>query len=139
MKKFQGIDKQSQKILIKEAKLLNGLQHPNIVGFKGVRDDDYALLLEYVYFDFVPLGTDLKVNSLADLFCHFDLPVCANIGLGLQYLHENGLTHTDLKQTNANVLVSNKNYCHLSSPQEIERESSAKSLIFKLMDFCECR
>lgn len=44
IKKFLGVDEENRRILVKEAKLLNSLQHRNIVGFKGVCDDQYALL-----------------------------------------------------------------------------------------------
>ena len=35
----------------KEARLLNDLEHDNMVGFKAARHDPVALMLEYVYFD----------------------------------------------------------------------------------------
>ena len=52
VKKFIGHEDIDERILIKDAKLLNSLQHKNIVGFKGVCIDQYALLLEFVQFDF---------------------------------------------------------------------------------------
>ena len=112
-------------------------------------NDHYALLLEFLQFDFTPFGLDLKVNSLADLLCQFDVTDCANIdknvlyhvvedvASGLQYLHNKGFAHRDLKP--ANVLVSNQHYSHLSSPEEIEEICSGQPLICKLSDFGESR
>ena len=81
VKKFIGDEEIDERILIKEAKLLNSLEHKNIVGFKGVCVDQYALLLEFVKFDFNPFGTDLEVNSLAALLRQFDKTDCANISV----------------------------------------------------------
>jgi serine/threonine protein kinase len=67
VKKLLAVDDEDRRILLKEAKLLNSLQHPNIVSFKGVCNDHYALLLEFVQFDFTVFGLDLIVKSLADL------------------------------------------------------------------------
>ena len=149
VKKFIGHEHTDERILIKEAKLLNSLQHKNIVGFKGVCIDQYALLLEFVQFDFNPFGIDLKVNSLAVRLRQFDKTDCANIAvkvfmraaedvaLGLQYLHQKGLAHRDLKPSN--VLVSNQHYCHLTSQEYIEKVSFTTPLICKLTDFGESR
>ncbi|CAB4022412.1 Tyrosine- kinase SPK-1, partial [Paramuricea clavata] len=132
-----------------EAKLLNNLVHRNIVEFKRICDDEYALLLEYVYFDFKPFGLRAKVNCLADLLLNLDKNSCANIdkqvfyraasdvASGLQYLHESGITHRDLKS--ANILVSNQHYCQLTDPAKIEEISHKTPLICKLTDFGESR
>ena len=120
-----------RRILLKEAKLLNSLQHPHIVGFKGV-------LLEFLEFDFTPFGIDLKVNPLADLLRRFDKTDCRNINKkvfykisenvasSLHYLNKNGLAHSDLKP--ANVWVSNHHYCQLSNPENIDRICSSRPL-----------
>ncbi len=144
-----GDEEETRRKMLKEAKLLNNLVHRNIVEFKGVCDDEYALLLEYVYFDFKPFGLRAKVNCLADLLLHLDKNSCANIDKqvfyqaasdvvsGLQYLHESGITHRDLKP--ANILVSNQHYCQLTNPAKIEEISRKMPLICKLTDFGESR
>ena len=149
VKKFLGNDQIDAKILLKEAKLLNSLRHPNIVAFKGICKDNYALLLEFVQFDFKPFGMDLQVSSLAELLCHFDKSNCAHISekvfyraaedvaLGIQYLHAEGLAHRDLKP--ANVLVSNQHYCGMTDQNDIEKASLKSPLVCKLTDFSESR
>jgi serine/threonine protein kinase len=66
VKRHLDSDEGSKKTLVKEARLLHGLNHPNVVGFKGVCTDQLAILLEYVYFDFVPIGTNELIHSLAE-------------------------------------------------------------------------
>ena len=149
VKKFLGNDQIDGKILIKEAKLLNSLQHPNIVAFKGICKDKYALLLEFVQFDLRPFGVDLQVRSLSELLCHFDKSNCEGISRrvfyraaedvasGIQYLHAKGIAHRDLKP--ANILVSNQHYCWMTDQNDIEKESLISPLVCKLTDFGESR
>ena len=111
-------EEETRRLVLKEAKLLNSLTHPNIVKFKGICNDHYALLLEYMFFDFKPFDLDLNVNCLSELLCHFDKTDCQNISKvvfyqaasdvasGLQYLHQKGIAHRDLKP--ANILVPNQ-------------------------------
>jgi serine/threonine protein kinase len=67
VKKLLDSSLEARKLLLKEARLINQLNHANIVEFKGIcldRYQRYALLMEYVYFDFRPIGHDLIVHNL---------------------------------------------------------------------------
>ena len=129
----------------KEVKLLNSLSHPNVVRLVGIvhSQTDYGIAMEFMEFqiqqafdlDDVDIG-ESKCHSVADL-----LGLCrrldiqhdiANSGLhdaialqsaeGLAYLHENNVTHRDLKTDN--ILISN---------------CSSKTISCKLCDFGEAR
>ena len=103
--------------LIKEAKLLHTLDHPNLVCLKGLCSDQNAILLEYVCFNLKPFGLDKTVTCLKDLLQYFDKIHCAqissnvfyyaatDIAKGLQCLQENGVAHSALT-TNFHILVS---------------------------------
>ena len=57
-KVLPALDQEEKKLSYKEVALLNGLNHPNIVKMKGVRQNPLAIMLEYCYFDFKPFGED---------------------------------------------------------------------------------
>ena len=119
VKKILGEDLQDKKNFVKEGKILQALKHANVVHFKGICKNPFALVLEHLCFDFKPFG---MVSSLADVFntldsfhCEgFDGPhvfstICKDIMTGLQYLHGIDVCHRDLKP--ANILVSNQHCC----------------------------
>ena len=54
VKKMLSDDVLDKKTFIKEARILQRLKHPNIADFKGICNNPFALVLEYVYFDFKP-------------------------------------------------------------------------------------
>ena len=56
VKKLLATNNEAKKSLVKEARLLSKLQHPNVVEFKGMCLDKYAVLLEYIHFNFTPIG-----------------------------------------------------------------------------------
>ena len=67
VKKMLHVLDQREKKLFKEAALLKGLWHPNIVKLLGVCHQPLAIMLEYVYFNFKLFGVDdLRVSSLSD-------------------------------------------------------------------------
>ncbi|KAF5739853.1 putative mitogen activated protein kinase kinase kinase 3 mapkkk3 mekk3 [Tripterygium wilfordii] len=90
--------------LEEEVKLLKNLSHPNIVRYLGtVREEESLNIL----LEFVPGGS---ISSLLGKFGPFPEPVIRSyteqLLQGLEYLHNNGIMHRDIK--GANILVDNK-------------------------------
>ena len=69
IKKLLGTEKEERRLFLKEAKILQQLQSPNIVEFKAICCAPTAIMLECLAFDFAPFGIEEKVNSLQD-FLH---------------------------------------------------------------------
>ena len=94
--------------------------HHKIVEFIAFCNDPYAIMLEYLCFDFRPFGMDKKCSSLGNLLqlldeqCDFTsfeklpLQISNDISEGLSFLHNNGIAHRDLKPEN--ILVTNQHY-----------------------------
>ena len=149
VKKLLGEDILDKKTFVKEARIIQELKHPNIVKFKGICNNPFALILEYVYFDFQPFGIESKVSSLAEFLgvlegsdCDgFVTPqvistICKDVALGLKYLHDKDVAHRDLKP--ANILVTNQHYCDLTTSAQREGWEQ-RPLLCKLTDFGESR
>ncbi|KAK6243112.1 hypothetical protein QUC31_009521 [Theobroma cacao] len=116
--------------LEEEVKLLKNLSHPNIVRYLGtVREEETLNIL----LEFVPGGS---ISSLLGKFGPFPEAVIrtytTQLLLGLEYLHNNGIMHRDIK--GANILVDNKGSIKLAdfgaSKQVVELAtvSGAKSM-----------
>ena len=126
--------------------MLKNLNHPNIVKFKGICNNPFALILEYVFFDFTPFAMETRVSSLADFLgmldsfdCEdFDSPhvrtICEDVAKGLKFLHDEDIAHRDLKP--ANILVSNQHYSDLSA-WDIQTAWEQCPVICKLADYGE--
>ena len=67
VKKLLATNNEAKKSLVKEARLLSKLQHPDVVEFKGVCLDIYAVLLEYIHLNFAPIGQNTSVHSVHSL------------------------------------------------------------------------
>ena len=128
--------------------LLNELHHANIVTFKAVCCQPFAMMLEYVYFDFKPFGQGVRVSSLADFLLQIDDYNCEGfqqlvnhaaeeIIQGLDFLHSKGIAHRDLKP--ANILVSNQHYSEFSDDDAITQLCRSRPIACKLTDFGESR
>lgn len=118
------------KELEEEVKLLKDLSHPNIVRYLGtVREEESLNIL----LEFVPGGS---ISSLLGKFGPFPEAVMRTytkqLLLGLEYLHNHGIMHRDIK--GANILVDNKGCIKLAdfgaSKQvaELATISGAKSM-----------
>lgn len=139
------------KEFVKEARMLNEIQHQNVVRFEGFCPTPCAIMLEYVFFDFSPFGENKKLNSLQDFlgfvdenddfecFNKFGLhsKIAKDIAKGLSHLHARDIVHRDLKS--ANVLVSNQHYCHLSNEKDRGEAFQKAPIVCKLTDFGESR
>ena len=129
---------------LKEAKILNGIKHPNIPSFLGFSDLPYALMMEYVAFDFAPFGLEKTLYNLEDFYhfvdCEFVfkmfsdvITVCKrDVVKGLEFLHGIEIAHRYLKPSN--ILVSNKHYAQ-KEQAIIEREYQACPIVCKVADF----
>lgn len=91
--------------LANEIDLMRNMSHPNIVSYIGTKVDMDKEVV-YIFQEWVSGGS---VNSMLANFGPFQLDVIrtytSQILLGLQYLHENGIVHRDIK--GGNILVEN--------------------------------
>ena len=93
----------------KEAEAGMRLRHPNIVQLvdQGQQDNRHFMIMEYVegmnLREFLKLRVRLKDKDA--------LPLLLGLARGLQYSHEQGVTHRDLKATN--ILISNSGVAKL--------------------------
>ena len=141
--------RESQRAFLKEARLLQNLEaNNNIADFIGLSTSPYAIMMEYVFFNFPPFGIDKKVSSLRELldfvheqdqvstFSKFQLCLAKDIGNGLSFLHSSSVVHRDLKPDN--ILLTNQHYAQLTD-EEQRLEFSKGPITAKLADFGESR
>lgn len=104
------LSKEAVEELMKEAKIMSGLRHPNVVLFMGFcRPPQTCMVFEYI-----------KRGSLYDLLyrerrkfsIHEVTKVIDDIACGMCYLHGAGVVHRDLKP--ANILVSEHMQCKIA-------------------------
>ncbi|XP_064631650.1 cyclin-dependent kinase 15-like [Lineus longissimus] len=109
-------DEKNIRLIIKEARLLNSIRHPNIVQFNSVFHDSEngslpmrnGFIMEYVHFSFKPLNMDKDVSSLTDFlnivdqydgvgFEHVSKFIAKDIVSALAFLHSKDVVHRDLQ------------------------------------------
>ncbi|PIA60092.1 hypothetical protein AQUCO_00400761v1 [Aquilegia coerulea] len=90
---------------LRELKLLDEIEHPNIVQLKEVLGEDGVLYLVFEYMD-SSLGKVIRDRGVKDrFFSEIEIRnYCFQILKGLDYMHKNGWFHCDLKPDN--ILVS---------------------------------
>src|SRR5580765_1976783 len=82
----------------REAKTLASLNHPNIAAIYGFEASAKALVMELVE------GRDLSAVVAAGPLAPADaLPIARQIAEALEYAHESGVIHRDLKSANVKV------------------------------------
>ena len=133
---------------MKEAKILQNLNHPNVVGFKYVCYKPLAIMLEYVSFSFAPFGNKQEISGLNEFLRFLDYfsakkmeyffrKILLDIIDGLQFLHNRGIAHRDLKP--ANILVSNFHYSNLTNKVDLNEAIRSEPVRCILTDFGESR
>ena len=69
--------------------------------------------------------------------CGLHSKIAKDIATGLSFLHASDIVHHHLKS--ANVLVSNRHYCHLVSQTDLAEAFQKDPITCKLTDFGESR
>lgn len=105
----------------------------------------FAIMQEYVGFNFPVYGDEVQVSSLKGFlrkidsdfdfngFEHFPLIMIKDVANGLSCLHKLEISHRDLKP--ANILVSNQHY----NETNLEEIYTRRPVVCKLADFGESR
>ena len=73
IKKLLSEDDQEKRLFIKEVKILHGVYSEHIVKFKAACMEPYAMMLEYLFFDFASFGGSIIVSSLNRLLQHLHM------------------------------------------------------------------
>ena len=144
---------EDQKEFVKEARMLYNINHENVMKFKAFCQNPYAIMLEYVYFDFAVFGDecDKRVHSLQEFLalvdkeqisedlseCGIVTTIAKDLANGLCYLHNKDIVHRDLKT--ANVLVSNQHYSNMARKEDIEEAFQKAPIVCKVTEFGESR
>lgn len=103
MKETKTLDKEAQKIFVKEVQILKRLKHPNVLNFMGLlldKDNQMCFLVDYI------AGGTLK-NLIHDLSIPLTwlqrLRCAKDIAAGMEYLHSCNIIHRDLNSSNCLV------------------------------------
>jgi serine/threonine protein kinase/Tfp pilus assembly protein PilF len=92
-------DEEAGNRIVQEARILGRLQHPNLImllGVRRIREGRLALILQYVS------GTTLRetLTEEGPLPFHRIRSVLRDIGKALDYTHQHGVVHRDVKPEN---------------------------------------
>jgi NIMA (never in mitosis gene a)-related kinase len=122
-------DQKARTAATKEAKVLEMMQHPNIIGYRDSFFDshgDFNIVLEYAD------GKDLQkyLETHTDISESQVLQIFTQIILGLEYIHSHNILHRDIKT--ANVFLFRQGLVKLGDfgiAREISGDDLAKTLI----------
>ncbi len=116
-------DKEDSQRFLREARNAERLDHPGIVEFIQLGQDDNGPYLVYEFLNGIDLRSYLQVG--VPLTLETKLKLIADVARALQYAHDQGLIHRDLKPSNLMVVY----------PSDSTDPNSLKSLDIKLLDF----
>ncbi len=100
-----NVNRRAIKGFIQEAKMLKKLNHPNIIQVMDFGKEDGMPYMVMEHIDGEDLKKLLLHKKIKGIQKRYD--IILQIGIGLDYLHENNIIHQDIKPEN--VLVSKNN------------------------------
>ena len=130
---------------LREAKILERLNQPNLVNFKNVCYQPLAIMFENISFKFSPFAIIRKICGL-DGFLEGFLVIfwlkrwSYSFHDGLQFLLNNGIAHRDLKT--AKTLVGYNHYANITDAAELNMaviKTTQYNLNYEDSDFGESR
>jgi serine/threonine protein kinase len=91
-------DKDTRKRFTREAQIVGQLRHPNIVVLHDTGEENGSLYMVMEYIEGKDLGETIKENGRMPL--REALPLLGDIAAALDYAHEQGIIHRDVKPGN---------------------------------------
>ncbi|XBW37147.1 hypothetical protein QEN19_002725 [Hanseniaspora menglaensis] len=116
----------NKSLIILEIETMKFSRHPNVIEFKNAFFYNMELWVSMEYMSGGNLADVVTNCLLTDLQIRF---VCKEVLKGLQFLHENGIVHRDIKSDNillnekGNIKISDFGFCALIKEEDSKRNT----------------